>query len=96
MVGISTEREQPQSVKDLFGQECPRLVGSLDQTGGFWPRVADNTILSSELADHIGYALQTSDIMLSGSCTEEAALRLLLSRAKGILPTPPEPENPKK
>lgn len=52
---------QYNSVREYFAAEYPDLVGSLDNSGGFWPAVKDNTIENSMLEANYKITLLTGD-----------------------------------
>lgn len=75
------------TVRRLFTYYCEELVSFLDYPGGFWPRIADNTISNRDL--HRVIELHTG----SGNNPDlspafSAATSLLVLREIGVLPSP--------
>lgn len=76
--------KQIEAVGKLFEEYAPELVTSLSKSGGFWPKVRDNSISSEELGESIMCHLLTG----AGIGTSMAALWLLVARVTGRLPAP--------
>lgn len=75
------------TVSDLFSKHCPNLVSALDNPGYFWPRVAANSITNSDM---VSTARLYRSLGRVDSNVYHACLEIVLLRAAGELPTPPE------
>jgi len=82
-----TEAEKP-LVRRLFQERDPNLARMLNNTGGFWPRVLNNSLTAGELATTI-YLVEgvggRTDSAVAG-----ASHLLFELRGENLLSTPPE------
>lgn len=69
-------------VQELFVQYCPDLVDLLENSGGFWPKVADNTIGNDDLVKTVRLY---RELGRTGSRVYQASLEMILFRANGEL-----------
>lgn len=73
------------TVSELFARDCPIVAGFLNNTGGFWPKVKENTISNEELSDAIRIAQIGADF---DSNVYKASIRLMVYRLTGVIPNP--------
>jgi hypothetical protein len=101
-----TESATNLSVKELLALNLPGVANMLENSGGFWYRIKDNSIPNSELlrliSSDLDYQSETfrnylefddpQDLgMLHVSNTLFAGLLVLQWRKDGTIPTPQEP-----
>jgi hypothetical protein len=78
-------QESFSSVSEYFQTYFPGLVDSLGNPGGFWPKVANNTITNKQLANEVLIGLKMGR---PDSAVYLASQILLAARTNGALPNP--------
>jgi len=75
------------TVEEFFRKEYPLLTASLNNEGGFWPNVKDNTVSNKQLASTVYTYIVMKDLRNRGA-VYNASILLLCGRLLGLVPNP--------